>query len=362
MKTNILEANQSADWQSGYDAAIEAIRQKMQGSGGQGDGLSNDDLGNLPGDPNNQQGGQNGQQGQEGQGGQQGSGSRGSGNQGVVRPEDCIGPGTLDSIPDTPGGFMDKKYGDKLAESEGYEKEGGNDSAIEKDWEDRAIQAAKQYSKSGKGGSKFAAKIFNIYKSKADWKKELRKVVGRSISEEDKRRGYTSNNILVSQDRIALTDKQKFDNLDYILVCLDTSGSFFGDKEYIKQSLTEVANIALAKKPLRIFIVYWDTQIADIDMFTSAQDLIKSLKAGKVTAKGGGGTDPSCIWHMLKTDKRFRRMRPELTIIFTDGYFGATPKRDSRRMQNLVWCVIDNPSFEAPADQFTRTIHIKLNG
>ena len=272
-----------------------------------------------------------------------------------------MGPGVLDDIPDIPGGIMDRKSGDKLAEQEGYEKEGGDDNSTAKDWEDRAIKAAREFSKQGKGAQKWASKIFDIYKSKADWKKELRKVVGRSISEEDKRRGYTSNNILVSQDRIALTDKQKFDNLDYILVCLDTSGSFFGDKEYIKQSLTEIANIALAKKPMRIYIVYWDTQVADIDEFTSAQDLIKNLKAGKVVAKGGGGTDPQCIWQMLKTDKRFRRIRPELTVIFTDGYFSPTPKRDSRRMQNLVWCVIDNPSWQPIPDQFTKTLHIKLN-
>lgn len=361
MKTNtIFEVKHSADWQAGYDAAVAAIKMAAQGQSGQS-GSSGEGGLEIPSDPSNQQG-QSGSGGgdQQGQPGQSGSNSRGGGSQGVVRPEDCIGPAQLSNIPSTSGGFMDRETGNKLAESEGYEKEGGSDSQIEKEWEDRAMDTARKMAGSGKGGSKFAAKLMDIYKSKADWKKELRKVVGRSISEEDKRRGYTSNNILVSQDRIALTDKQKFDNMDYILVCLDTSGSFFGGEE-MKQALREVATIALAKKPLRIYVVYWDTDIAGVDVFTSADQLIKSLKTGKVQVKGGGGTEPSCIWNMLKTDKRFKRMRPELTIIFTDGYFSPTPKRDARRMQNLVWCIIDNPTWSAPPDALTRTVHIKMN-
>lgn len=364
MKTySIFEASHNKEWQEGYDAAIEAIRQSIQQQGGGGGGSVDSDLADIPTNPDDQINGDSSDRQADSsnqQAGQDNSQGRGSGSQGVVRPEDCIGPNQLSNIPSTPGGFMDKKTGDNIANSEGYEKEGGSDSQIEKEWQDRAMDTARKMAGSGKGGSKFAAKIMDIYKSKADWKKELRKIVGRSISEEDKRRGYTSNNILVSQDRIALTDKQKFDNMDYILVCLDTSGSFFGGEE-MKQALREVATVALAKKPLRIFIVYWDTRIAGVDVFTSAEQLIKSLKTGKVQAKGGGGTDPSCIWDMLKTDKRFNRMRPELTLIFTDGYFGLTPKRDARRMQNLVWCIIDNPTWSAPPDSLTRTIHIKMN-
>ena len=62
---------------------------------------------------------------------------------------------------------------------------------------------------------KLKSKLEGLYKVSSDWKKELRKVVGHSISPEDKRQAYANKNVLVSQDRIARTDKDKYDNLDY---------------------------------------------------------------------------------------------------------------------------------------------------
>lgn len=348
------------DYKEGYDAAMEAIKEaKNNGndmSGGSGD--SDSGLEGIPMDPSNQN--QQGQGGSGSKSGNQQGQSRGSGSQGEVSPEDCIDPtGAADDMPETAGGVMSKADGDKIAEAEGYKKEGGSDESLAKDWQDAANKAASKMAGKGPGYDAFRAKILDLYKSKKDWKKELRKIVGRCISEEDKRRGYTSNNILVSQDRIALTDKQKFDNLDYMLICLDTSGSFMGDQDYLNQSLTEVVHVAYAKKPIKIYIVQWDTRITDIKEYTEPSQLLRDVKSGKFQMKGGGGTDPKCIWDLLRTDKRFRRIRPELTMIYTDGYLDPQ-KRDSRRMQHLIWVVMDNPGFTVQADSFTKVLHIKL--
>ena len=62
-------------------------------------------------------------------------------------------------------------------------------------------------------------------KYKPTGKKALKYVVGRSINDSEKRQAYANKNILVSQDRIARTDKDKFDNMDYLLAVIDTSGS-----------------------------------------------------------------------------------------------------------------------------------------
>ena len=184
----ILEARRSKEWQEGYDAAIAQIKERMQQSGG-GSGDPSD----LPSDPDDQQSGSG--SGGSSSGSQDKNDSRGSGSQGVVRPEDCVGPEQLSNVPSTPGGFIDRKTGESIADSEGYEKEGGSDAQMEREWADRAESVAKQYSSKGEGQQRFANKLMDIYKSKVDWKKELRKVVGRCISEEDKLRGYTNNNI-----------------------------------------------------------------------------------------------------------------------------------------------------------------------
>ena len=94
--------------------------------------------------------------------------------------------------------------------------------------------------------------INSIYKVKSDWKKELRKIVGHSISPDDKRSAYANKNVLVSQDRLARTDKDKYDNLDYMMAWIDSSGSMTDDN--LKRVLTELYSMALAKKPIKLVI------------------------------------------------------------------------------------------------------------
>lgn len=301
------------------------------------------------------------QQGGKGPQNQQGSGnSRGNGSQGVVRPEDCIdSSGAAKTAPDTAGSMIDKGLGDKLAESEGYDKEGPNGDSLSDSWKQEAEKVAKNVRGKGPGFAKLAAKILDFTKPAKNWKKELQKVVGRTISEDSKRRGYTNNNVLVSQDRIALTDKQKFDTLDSMFVCLDVSGSFWG--EPTKRALVEACHVAMTKKPLRIYMLQWDDRVSKIDVFTSYTELVQFVKAGKFTLSGGGGTTAGCIWREMKSNKIFKRLCPELVMIFTDGYIETPiPKRDPRHMQNLCWVIFNNNQFEAQKDAHTFTVHVDL--
>jgi hypothetical protein len=61
------------------------------------------------------------------------------------------------------------------------------------------------------------SKLEGLYKTSKDWKKDLKKIVGHSISPDEKRQAYAHKNVLVTQDRIARTDKDKYDNLDYMM-------------------------------------------------------------------------------------------------------------------------------------------------
>lgn len=343
------------EFDKGYQAAIEAIKKKLQGQNddNQGGSGSGDDLG-LPQDPSDQEDQQGGGSGkgdqQDDQGGE--NQSRGEGSTGVVRPEDCKGPSNLKDMPSVPGTFMDKSDGDKLAESEGYDKEGGSESAIEKEWKDAALKAANQMKGNEAGGLK--SKIEGMYKTTKDWKKELRNIVGHSISPEDKRQAYANKNVLVSQDRISRTDKDRFDNVDYIMAWIDSSGSMSDDQ--LKQCLSEVYEIALRKKPMNIIVVQCDTMIQSIEKYSSVKALKNSIK--NATVKGRGGTELKPCWDLLKNDKKFSRLKPELVMIFTDGYLNQY-KRDPRTMRNLCWVILDNTSFNVQyKDANTKCIHI----
>lgn len=363
-------ASAGKDWDEGYKAALEAIKQAQSGKGqgqGGGSGQSDSGLEGIPMDPSNMNGVDGSGSGSENDKFNDAAGSGGSGSsqsrngkqagQGVVRPEDCSSPsgGDLNKTPGTAGGMISKETGDKISEAEGYDKEGGNEDSAAKEWAERAKRAASQMAGKGEGYERLRSTFDNLYKATKDWKKELKKLVGQSISPDDKRSAYANKNILISQDRIARTDKDKYDCMDYMVVAIDTSGSM--TEEYLHQCLCEIYQIALAKKPLKLVIIQFDTRIADIQEFTNLNELKKKMH--KYELKGGGGTEVKPVFDLLLKDRKYSRRPAELLMIFTDGYLTTYP-RNMRTMKNLIWVVIDNLSFEpVKKDVHTKVIRIK---
>lgn len=369
-------ARHSKDWNDGYQAAIEAIKKVMNGDNSD---LSNSNVsssGNgltMPGevfDKAQQEGGQGSSSqgkskdkqvslgGQGSSGGQGSTSSRTDGsnsNQGIVRPEDCIGPQDLNQVPGRAGGMVSREVGDQMCEKEGYDKEGGADAAVERDWKDVALKEAAKMKGNEAGNLK--SKLEGLYKVSSDWKKELRKIVGHSISPEDKRQAYANKNILISQDRIARTDKDKYDNLDYMMAWIDSSGSMTDDQ--LKQCLSEVYAVALAKKPIKLVVIQCDTRIQEIKEYTDLRQLKKDMVHASV--KGRGGTELKPCWDLLINDPKYKRRPAELVMVFTDGYL-TQYRRNPKTMRNLCWVILDNPSWNIQyKDINTKMVHIKTS-
>jgi hypothetical protein len=357
-------ARHTKEWNEGYQAAIEAIKKAMQGGSGSGDG--NDE--GLPSDmtPPPSQGNQGGNSKKGGKSGKGESsnakgGSRTSqndSNQGVVRPEDCASNNSqIEDTPGTAGGFFDKAEGDKLAQAEGYDKEGGSEDSIANDWKETALKEANKLGNPGDAMGKLKSTIEGLYKVTQDWKKTLKYIVGKSINDADKRQAYANKNILISQDRIARTDKDKYDNMDYMIALIDSSGSMSDDQ--LKLMLSEIYAIALAKKPIKLYVIQCDTAIQDIKEYKSMRELKNSIV--HATVKGRGGTDMGPLWKLMRDDKRFNRVKPDLIMIFTDSDSRHRQyKRDRSHMNWLCWCVMDDPGFNLQyPDNMTKIIHIK---
>lgn len=319
-----------------YSKISNPPQQKGQG-GGQGQNQNGQNQQDQNGQGNGQ--GQN-QQNQNGQSGSQGNqqSQQGGTGQGSSSTEANL-QGTID----TAGSMLDAKEGQKIAKEEGYDDVGANESALEKEWENKARGVAKKLKGTGAGNDILADKLLaTSIKGTNEWKKILKDIVGRSVSPEDKRRGYTHNNILVSQDRVALSDKEKYDNVDYIMAWVDTSGSM--SQEDLNKALSMMLMVAQAKKPTKLVVCQFDTRVADIKEFDKVDRIEKDMRKMKI--KGGGGTDVKCCFDLLADKKsKYTRQVPELVVIFTDGYLDQY-RRDKRRMQNLVWVVQDHPSFE----------------
>lgn len=245
--------------------------------------------------------------------------------------------------------MMSRAEGDKLAEREGYDKGDGHSQDItEKEWAKTAEEVVKSMPGHQAGAAELK-KIINSTRITDDgtWKKKLRDIVGRSISPESKRRGFTHQNTLASQSRLALTDFTNYDSLDYIVAFVDTSGSM--SQDFLKACLTEVVRIADAKKPNGVIVAQFDTRVADLQIYKNSGEFKKNFK--KITIKGGGGTDVKDAFELPKhKNKEYAKKWPkgnipDLGIVFTDGYLEQY-KRPNQLCKTLLWVIIDNPGFE----------------
>jgi predicted metal-dependent peptidase len=361
------------EYQEGYEAAIEALRKHLAGetqggensdSGGESgssDMISPEEATGIPSNKSN--GGSS--SGKESSKSREGDSKK---NQGVVRAEDCAGPEGLNKVPGRAGGMIDRETGDKLSKSEGYDEIKGSDSAIEKDWADEALKAIRDQKWTGEGGpGKIKTKIETIYKVSTDWKTTLRKIVGHAISPDDSRYAYTNKNVLVSQDRLARTDKDKYDHLSYMVIILDVSGSMWNEK--IRMMMREAYQVALQKKPLRILTIQNDADLQEVVICNSLKEFEKYVK--NIQMKGGGGNDLKPAWDFLskghpkfmKEFNKIKRVGPaEIVMNFTDGYLTQI-KRNPRTMKNLCWAILDNPGFNLEyKDSNTKMIHLTTTG
>jgi predicted metal-dependent peptidase len=200
-------------------------------------------------------------------------------------------------------------------------------------------------------------KINQIWKTNHNWKKELIKIVGQSINPDNARQAYAHKNTLISQDRVARTDKDKYDTTDFMMVWIDSSGSMSDDQ--LKMCLREVYHVALAKKPIKLVVVQCDAAIQDIIEYTNLQQLKNDTINAVV--KGRGGTELGPCWKLIQKDPKYCRRPADLVMIFTDGCLKQY-KRDPLHMKNLCWVILDNTNFELEyKDRYTKCVHMSTS-
>lgn len=336
------------EFDKGYKEAIEAIKQSLNknsnGTSGSSDGLP------IPKNPNDAESNEAG-----GGGKSQNNNGSDSRSQGKVTAEDCMTPRASKGLKDTPsnaGGMLDRQTADAIAEAEGVEKDNRSESAVEQDWKNSALKSLPKMKKwDGSGGKgNLSTKLENIWKSTTDWKSALRRIVGHAITPEDKRQAYANKNILVSQDRLARSGKDKYDSLSYMVIILDTSGSMWNEK--IRLMMREAYAVALQKKPIKIVTIQNDHDIQDVKIHTNLRDFENYVKT--ITMKGGGGNDLQPVWNFLRGKhssfkEEYNKIKScgaaDLIMNFTDGFLTQL-KRDPITMKNLFWVIVDNDSFD----------------
>lgn len=198
----------------------------------------------------------------------------------------------------------------------------------------------------GNGSGTLERLCSELMKSKLNWKKILRKYLIEnqqtdiSFSKPDKRM-YWQNAIYPgpapSPDK-ALKD---------VKICIDTSGSISDN------DLAEfIAHVRKLFKQYKVSaeLIYWDAKVQSGGNLKDAKDI------GKVQIKGGGGTDPACIFEYLDE----KRAKVITTIVLTDGYFGfggkkIEEKQWAKKYKNTIWIISRNgfKDFKAPFGRVT---------
>ena len=74
--------------------------------------------------------------------------------------------------------------------------------------------------------------------------------------------------------------------------------------------------ITLAAQPEKLHVMYWDTKVAQHEVFTREQ---MGTVVAATKPKGGGGTTPSCVTKYMAANN----IKPKVCIVLTDGEVGG---------------------------------------
>ena len=278
-----------------------------------------------------------------------------------VTKEDTKSP--LSESGQTAGTYTDSKTGDKIAKEEGYDESTPSESSIESEWRKEAEAISNNI---GDKMGNLSQVLNDIAKSKKNWRKILRQIVGLALSSTATEYRYTNKNILATQGRLARADKPKENVTNYITCMVDTSGSM--TVELMRKCLGEVYGLATQKRPEKLLVTQCDTHIQDVKIYNNMKEFDRGIK--NVRIAGGGGTDFKDFWKFLKSqgkgytnDKIIQSTLAtptDLAIIFTDGYVDQIP-RDKNTMKYLIWVVLDNTRFVLYDKKDMKTKVIYLN-
>lgn len=298
------------------------------------------------------------QEGKQGNG--KGKGQQGDGNSQAsagARKEAAEACGSV-------GGFIDQATGAEIARSEGYGEEDCKVKTVEtisQDWKDAAIEACSKNNSPGKGY--IVSHFKDYYLTAHDWKGELKKYVGRALSnvEDETKLGKKK---WLAQGEIKKFNTPSSDGLDSVIFLIDCSGSV-SDK-LLQNIISECWTICVKKKIRKVTYCYYDDGIRQMETNDTMHangvlnpDMVTRIKRGNARPiadiHGRGGNEEDQVMEEITKIIKQSHKKPELCMWFTDGYTYARPVKPSC-IKHMIWVIYDNNNFEVKDN--SRVIHI----
>ena len=196
----------------------------------------------------------------------------------------------------------------------------------------QAVLAAAQAAGSGQLPSGVKRLIKDLTQPQIGWKELLEQQIQSTIKSDftwarPSRRGWHMDAILPGMKPGETID---------IVIGIDTSGSI--GPEDLRVFFSEIKGIMDSYSEYKIVVMGWDTEIGGVGTFTS--DNMEDITT--FDPKGGGGTDPHCVWKYLIDNG----MEPKKLVMFTDYCFFGWNPNEVESYCDTVWIIKGNPSAE----------------
>jgi len=128
-------------------------------------------------------------------------------------------------------------------------------------------------------------------------------------------------------------EEEKFREIN-VFIAVDTSGSISTND--LTRALSEIKGaFETTDNNIKGWLAYFDATLYDLQPFDSIDDILKSR------ISGGGGTSFHVIFEGLKEFERKVGDKPDMIIIFTDGY-AEYPKESIREDIPVLWLINNN--------------------
>jgi predicted metal-dependent peptidase len=215
--------------------------------------------------------------------------------------------------------------------------------ALEKEIDQAIRQGMVAHAKAnGKGMSDMAREFGDLTEPEVDWREQLREFVTATCSAKDASSWRRVNRRYIGND--IYMPSLIGERVGHLVIGVDTSGSIGGQE--LNDFMSEVMGVAEMVHPEKVDLIYWGSSVVQHEEYGHA-DLANLMQSTQ--PKGGGGTDPDCMAQYLKE----KNIRPEATIILTDGY---VPNWGFGWESPTLWVVANNKGVTADNG---KTIHIK---
>ena len=168
----------------------------------------------------------------------------------------------------------------------------------------------------------------NVKSEPLPWQRLLRDFLQQREDEESSY--YTPERKYIHMDLIVPGIGKRDDELGEVWAFVDSSGSI--DADVMSKFMLQLAGIT-GEFSCSMNIAFWDTEVSEVFKNIRNKKQVLECKTGH-----SGGTDINCVYRYINEN----RVRPDVLLILTDGYFGTLSEPVGRLKKKTILVLTEN--------------------